>query len=181
MFHETQRAVETFSETFVQITGLHCPEGGGYYPPPLWTVRGAQDRWEKHFSQKWEPITLVERKFFQETGCSQQSGAPRTVERGGVIPPPLWTETFRDLESFGRDLDTAIWTSGPRFGHSIFEFSVQKLSLGPGIFRAALSQLCRAFPQKVARMWTELGRGVSFAGPKIVWLLPIFWEDLRYI
>ena len=34
------------------------------------------------------------------------------VERGGgITPPPLWTETFRDLESFGRDLDTAIRTS----------------------------------------------------------------------
>ena len=141
-------------------------ERGGVIPPPP-TVRGAQDRREKHFSQKSEPMTLVERNFFQETGCSQQSGAPRTVERGGgITPPPL----DRNFSRFGK--------FRPRFGHrdsdirrdldiKSFEFSVQKLSLGPGIFRATLSQLCRAFPQKVARMWTELGWGVSLAGFQI--------------
>ena len=157
MVHETQRAVETFSETFVQITGLHCPEGGGYYPPPSGQSGAPRTVERNTLVKSGSPSPLSRENFFKKQAALNSPGRPGLLRGGGVIPPPLWTETFRDLESFGRDLDTAIWTSGPRFGHSIFEFSVQKLSLGPGIFRAALSQLCRAFPQKVARMWTELG------------------------
>ena len=86
---------------------------GGVIPPPLSTVRGAQDRREKHFSQKWEPMTLVERNFFQETGCSQQSGAPRTVERGGgVLPPP---PLDRNFSRFGKFRPNNVAMENPQF------------------------------------------------------------------
>ena len=133
MFHETQRAVETFSETFVQITGLHCPEGGGYYPPPSGQSGAPRTVERNTLVKSGSPSPLSRENFFKKQAALNSPGRPGLLRGGGVLPPPLWTETFRDLESFGRDLDirAAIWT----FNFRVF---CPKIVPGPRYFSSGL-------------------------------------------
>ena len=86
---------------------------GGVIPAPLSTVRTAQDRREKHFSQKWEPMTLVERNFFFKKQAALNSpGRPGLLRGGGVLPPP---PLDRNFSRFGKFRQNNVAMENPQF------------------------------------------------------------------